>query len=62
MEACKEAVMRIVKKDPENVKRQVGFIAIDKSGNTGAFSLQQGFNYAMHQDGKNQMVDSASYY
>jgi isoaspartyl peptidase/L-asparaginase-like protein (Ntn-hydrolase superfamily) len=62
MEACEEAVMRIVKKDPENVKRQVGFIAVDKRGNTGAYSLQQGFNYALYQDGKNSMVDSRSYY
>ncbi len=62
MEACKEAVLRIVKKDPENVKRQVGFIALGKNGETGAFSLQPGFNYALYQEGINEMFDSKSYY
>jgi len=61
-EACKEAVMRIVKKDPENVKRQVGYIAVNKNGETGAFSLQPGFNYALYQDGENRMIDSQSHY
>lgn len=61
-EACKEAVLRIVKKDPENVKRQVGFIAVNKNGEVGGFSLQPGFNYALFQEGKNQMVDCKSYY
>ena len=61
-EACKEAVLRIVKKDPENVKRQVGFIAVNKNGETGAFSLQKGFNYALFQNGENRMIDSESYY
>jgi len=61
-QACEEAVMRIVKKDPENKKRQVGYIAVNKNGETGAFSLQPGFNYAVFQDGENMMVDSKSYY
>jgi len=61
-QACKEAVIRIVKKDPDNVKRQVGFIALNKQGETGAFSLQPGFNYALYQDNENKMIDSKSYY
>jgi isoaspartyl peptidase/L-asparaginase-like protein (Ntn-hydrolase superfamily) len=61
-QACEEAVMRIVKKDPENVKRQVGYIAVNKNGETGAFSLQPGFNYALYQEGKNRMIDSQSHY
>jgi len=61
-QACEEAVMRIVKKDPENVKRQVGFIALNKNGETGAYSLQPGFNYALSQDNENKMFDSKSYY
>lgn len=61
-QACEEAVMRIVKKDPENKKRQVGYIALSKNGETGAFSLQPGFNYALHKGGKNILVDSKSYY
>ncbi len=61
-QACEEAVMRIVKKDPDAKKRQVGYIAVNKNGETGAFSLQPGFNYAVHQNGENKMVDSRSYY
>lgn len=61
-QACKEAVLRIVKKDPENVKRQVGFIAVNKNGEVGGFSLQPGFNYALFQEGVNRMVDCKSYY
>lgn len=61
-QACKEAVLRIVKKDPDNVKRQVGFIAVNKNGEVGGFSLQPGFNYALFQDGMNEMVDCKSYY
>jgi isoaspartyl peptidase/L-asparaginase-like protein (Ntn-hydrolase superfamily) len=61
-EACLEAIERIVKKVPENKIRQVGFIAVDKSGRTGAFSLQPGFNYALYQDEKNEMHNSKSYY
>ena len=61
-QACKEAVERIVKKVPENKIRQVGFIAVNKRGETGAYCLQPGFNYALFQDGYNQMHDSKSYY
>ncbi len=61
-QACKEAVERIVQKVPENKIRQVGFIAMNKRGETGAFCLQPGFNYALYQQGKNEMYDSQSYY
>ena len=61
-QACKEAVERIVQKVPENKIRQVGFIAMNKRGETGAFCLQPGFNYAVHQKGENKMIDSRSYY
>ena len=61
-QACMEAVERIVMKVPENKIRQVGFIAVNKRGETGAYCLQPGFNYALFQDGKNQMYDSKSYY
>lgn len=61
-EACKEAVLRIVKKDPANVKNQVGYIAVNKLGETGAYCLQPGFNYALFQDGTNRMIVSKSYY
>lgn len=59
-EACEEAIMRIVKKqDYENF--QIGYLAIDKKGNYGAYAIHPGFNYAIAQNGKNTLVDAKSY-
>jgi isoaspartyl peptidase/L-asparaginase-like protein (Ntn-hydrolase superfamily) len=61
-EACEKAVLRIVEKVPEHKKFQIGFIALNKNGEHGAYSLQPGFNFALSADGKNIMVDSPSYF
>ena len=53
--------MRIVKKIPEFKDFQVGYIALDKQGNYGSFAIHKGFNYAVYQDGENQLIDSRSY-
>ncbi|RZK55413.1 MAG: glycosylasparaginase [Pedobacter sp.] len=63
-EACKEAVMRIIKKKPETAKNiQVGFLAMNKKGEYGAYAIQQGFTYAVC-DGKKQdlVIKGKSYY
>jgi len=45
--ACEEAVMRIVHRRPEASKTlQVGFLALSKSGEVGAYAIQHGFVYA----------------
>ncbi len=47
--ACEEAVRRIVEKNKNTIKNiQVGFLAINKKGEIGAFSVQKGFQYALH--------------
>lgn len=47
-EACKVAIERIVKINPEKAKTfQVGFIAINKQGEYGAYSVLDGFSYAV---------------
>ena len=47
-EACREAIRRIVKRDPAKAKDiQVGFLALSKSGEVGAFSIAKGFTYAV---------------
>lgn len=62
-EACREAVLRIVKKNPEKSRSlQVGFLAIDKQGNTGAFCIQPGFTYALHIPSGNKLHSSKSHY
>jgi isoaspartyl peptidase/L-asparaginase-like protein (Ntn-hydrolase superfamily) len=61
-QACEAAVMRIVHKLPENKRFQVGYIAVNKNGETGGYSLQPGFNYALYQGGNNDLLDAKSYY
>ncbi len=47
-QACKKAVERIVKRDPAKAKNiQVGFLAMNKKGVYGAYSIQKGFVYAV---------------
>ena len=47
-EACREAISRIVKRDPVKAKEiQVGFLALSKTGEVGAFSIAKGFTYAI---------------
>ncbi|RYE02642.1 MAG: glycosylasparaginase, partial [Sphingobacteriaceae bacterium] len=46
--ACKEAVDRIIRKKPELSKTlQVGFLAINKKGEYGAYAIQKGFSFAV---------------
>ena len=59
--ACETAVKRIVSKMPGYKQSQVGFLAINKTGETGAFAIQKGFIYALMQDGKNTLYDAPSY-
>lgn len=47
-DACKEAVNRIIKKKPDTAKNiQVGFLAINKKGEYGAYAIQNGFSFAV---------------
>ena len=62
--ACKEAVMRIIKRKPETAKNiQVGFLAMNKKGEYGAYAIQKGFSYAVC-DSKQQdlVIKGKSYY
>jgi len=53
-EACKEAVLRIVSKRPKASKTlQVGFLAMNRAGEIGAWAIQHGFSYAVS-DAKKQ--------
>ncbi len=61
-EACLEIVDRIAKKERNVKDLQVGFIAINKAGEIGAYSLHGGFNYAVKSDKQNQLIDATSRY
>jgi N4-(beta-N-acetylglucosaminyl)-L-asparaginase len=58
MEACKHAVDRLISKNPNYKDVQVGFLALNKNGEYGAYSLQRGFNYAVYDNAGNKMVDA----
>lgn len=57
-EACEEGVKRIAKKLKNFEQFQVGFLAIDKLGNHGAYAIKSGFNYAINQGGKTEVYES----
>ncbi|NOT48212.1 MAG: N(4)-(beta-N-acetylglucosaminyl)-L-asparaginase [Acidobacteria bacterium] len=47
-QACREAIRRIVKRDPAKAKEmQVGFVALSRTGIIGAFSLVKGFTFSV---------------
>lgn len=58
LDACKEVVNRIIKKHSDLSNLQCGFIAIDKKGNIGAYSVYAGFNYALKTSTEDKMVDA----
>lgn len=52
MDACREAIERVVRKRPEASKRlQVCFLALNKRGEVGAYALHKGFVYAVRDAG-----------
>jgi N4-(beta-N-acetylglucosaminyl)-L-asparaginase len=63
-QACEKAVLRIVKNQPAKSKEmQVGFLAVNKQGEYGAYALQPGFTYAVYsEDIPNEIFSSRSYY
>ncbi|GLB50982.1 asparaginase [Neptunitalea chrysea] len=62
-EACEEAVKRIVTKPDSNYKNfQVGYIAMNKKGETGFYSIHKGFWMTKHTNGKNENKESGYYH
>ncbi|MBX2915096.1 MAG: N(4)-(beta-N-acetylglucosaminyl)-L-asparaginase [Cyclobacteriaceae bacterium] len=63
-QACELAVARIVKNQPQKSKEiQVGFLALNKNGEYGAFALQKGFTYAVYSNEvANKIFEAKSYY
>lgn len=63
-EACREAVLRIVKRRPQATRDlQVGFLAMNRHGEVGGYAIQHGFSYAVCDAGsQDRLVPSASLY
>lgn len=65
-QACEEAVDRIVslmRRRKKNLKDiQVGFLALHKSGAFGAYAVQEGFTYAVHDVPSGSQLFHSSFY
>ena len=58
-EACEEAIGRIVNKPNSDFKNfQVGYIAVNKQGETGAYSIHEGYSYNLFKDEENKNIKS----
>ncbi len=60
--ACEEAILRIVKKNRDFKNFQVGYIAINKKGETGYYSIQEWFSCTIYKNGVNKNIKSDYYY
>lgn len=59
--ACKKAIERIVKIKGEKVKDiQVAFLAINKKGQVGSYSIHKGFSYAIKNNEQEKLVAAKS--
>ena len=57
-QACEMAVERIIQKHEDLTGLQVGFLALDKFGNHGGYSVYNGFNYAIKTSNQEEMIDA----
>jgi isoaspartyl peptidase/L-asparaginase-like protein (Ntn-hydrolase superfamily) len=60
-EACEEAIHRITKKNPDYQENQVGILALAKSGETGAFAIHPGFNFAKTSGKDHILINAKSF-
>lgn len=61
--ACKEALDRMVKRNPGKTKDiQVGFLAMKKKGEYGAYCLQKGYTFSVKSDSEEKVYTSKSIY
>ena len=60
-EACELAIERIIEKTPNFEDLQVGYIAVNKKGETGAYSIHEGFTITTYQNQKNTIINPRFY-
>ena len=59
-EACEKAVKRIVSNNSQENKFQVAYIAMNKKGEVGSYSIEPGFTYMDYVNGKNKEIITES--
>ena len=57
MDACKEAVKRILRKQSGKSDFQIGYIALRKDGQVGFSAIHDGFQYALFKNNENKLYD-----
>ena len=61
IDACKEGVARIIRKNPNWRDVQVGYLAMDRYGRVGAYAIHPGFQYAVHDGIENRLFNAESH-
>ncbi|MEM9141827.1 MAG: N(4)-(beta-N-acetylglucosaminyl)-L-asparaginase [Bacteroidota bacterium] len=61
-EACEEGVKRIMKKNEGRKDFQIGFIAVNKKGETGGYCIHPGFSYRKYDGVGHENVPGESFY
>lgn len=62
-DACYEAVQRIIKRSPTKAKNiQVGFLALNKKGEYGAYGTHKGFTYSVKSTKEDKVYNAKSVY
>jgi N4-(beta-N-acetylglucosaminyl)-L-asparaginase len=57
-QACQEAIRRILEKIPGSHANQVGYLAVNKKGEHGAYAIRPRFTYTLYQHGENKKLES----
>jgi len=57
-EACELAIRRLTETMRVHDNMQVGYLAVNKAGEIGAFALRPGFQYAVWQNGTERLLDA----
>lgn len=60
-EACEEGVKRIIAKNKDHTDFQIGFIAMNKKGETGSYCIQPGFTYRKYSEKGHENTPSDSF-
>lgn len=62
-EACRKTIEKIVKIKGQSARNiQVAFLAMNKRGQVGSFAIQKGFNYAIKNKSREQLIDVKSWF
>jgi len=61
-QACELAIQRIIEDQADHKDFQVGFLAINKKGDHGSYSIKEGFQYAINTEEQEDLVDSKFVY